>query len=445
MAASNKVIWTEGMFLRPQHFQQQNRYTERFIHQKTGSIENFPWGFTELSLESDALAQGKLAISSMSGIFPDGTPFNAPDNDPLPPTIDIPENISDVIVYLCIPLERDGFLESEWNDQESSLARFASYNFDARNNTTESGEAARIQVGRLKTQVKLSSEDLSGYSTLPLAYIQESTPESPIKLDRGFIPPLLACSASSVVVSYLEEVKGLLNKRGEALGHRLADSGRSGSAEIADYLLLQVVNRVEPLIDCLHNLPRLHPFELYQNLVQLNGELSTFTASSKRPAPLPRYKHGDLKTTFLNVITPLRQCLSMVLEQNAISLELVERKFGMHVAPLTDRSLISTAFFVVAVKADMPTEELRVRFPSQAKIGPVEVIRSLVSTQLPGIALSPLPVAPRQIPFHTGFVYFELQRGTDLWKSMAKSGGFAIHIGANFPGLIMELWAVRNS
>lgn len=444
MSVSNKVIWTEGMFLRPQHFQQQDRYFEKFIQGKTGAIDNYPWGFTELSFENDTLTQGKLAISSMSGIFPDGTPFSAPENDPLPPPIEIPDQISDVTVFLCIPLKRDGFLESEWNDQESSLARYKSYNSDARNNTTEAGETARIQVGRLKAHVKLSTEDLSGYSTLPIAYIVESSPEKPVLLERGFIPPLLSTSVSSKVTSYIEEVKGLLNKRAEALSHRLADSGRSGSAEIADYLLLQIINRVEPLIDCLSNLRNLHPFELYKTLAQLSGELSTFSTSSKRPEPLPKYKHNDLKSTYDNVMTQLRQSLSTVLEQSAISLELVERKFGIHVAPLTDRSLINSAFFVIAVKADMPAEILRARFPTQAKIAPVEVIRDLIATQIPGIAMRPLPVAPRQIPFHTGYTYFELQRGTEIWESMSKSGGFAVHIGADFPGLMMELWAVRN-
>ncbi|EQD50471.1 hypothetical protein B1B_11229, partial [mine drainage metagenome] len=31
MTQNNKVVWSEGLFLRPQHMQQQERYLERFV------------------------------------------------------------------------------------------------------------------------------------------------------------------------------------------------------------------------------------------------------------------------------------------------------------------------------------------------------------------------------------------------------------------------------
>ncbi len=100
--------------------------------------------------------------------------------------------------------------------------------------------------------------------------------------------------------------------------------------------------------------------------------------------------------------------------------------------------------FVLAVRADTPAEELRRRFPSQLKIGPVEKIRDLVNLQLPGIALQPIPVAPRQIPYHAGFVYFELDQANELWSQLKASGGIALHVGGEFPGLKMEFWAIRG-
>ncbi|MBV5335487.1 type VI secretion system baseplate subunit TssK, partial [bacterium] len=88
-------------------------------------------------------------------------------------------------------------------------------------------------------------------------------------------------------------------------------------------------------------------------------------------------------------------------------------------------SLLTVATFVLAVNADMPTEALRRNFPALVKIGPVEQIRELVNVQLPGIRVRPLPVAPRQIPFHAGAVYFELERGSPIWNQLAQSGGIA--------------------
>ncbi|MCA0894678.1 type VI secretion system baseplate subunit TssK [Microbulbifer agarilyticus] len=445
MSANNKVIWSEGMFLRPQHFQQQDRYLEQVLEARTGALGPYTWGLIELAIDSEPMAMGKLSLSRISAIFPDGTPMLSPENENLPDVLDVPVNTRDEVVYLCIPMKRPGSQESVRDQEDLSQARYQAFNFDARNSASSSGEAARIQVGKLRTCLKLGSEDLSGYAAIGIARIRERQPEKPIELDTDYIPPLLNADTSAVIKAYIEEVKGLLDHRGNALGHRLSDSGRSGSAEIADYLLLQVVNRFEPMLKQITAQPRLHPHTLFIELLQLAGELSTFTAANKRPPEIPHYMHENLQQSFSGLYSALRQSLSTVLEQTAMPMDLVERKFGIYVAPITDPSLVKTASFVLAAKADMPGDLLRSRFPGQAKVAPVEAIRELISAQLPGLSVRPLPVAPRQIPYHAGFTYFELERTGDLWQAMQRSGGFAVHLGAEFPGLAMELWAIRNN
>jgi type VI secretion system protein ImpJ len=141
----------------------------------------------------------------------------------------------------------------------------------------------------------------------------------------------------------------------------------------------------------------------------------------------------------------LRQSLSMVMEQTAIPIELQDRKHGIRVSVIPDIDLQRNAQFVLAVNAQMPGETLRVRFPAQVKIGTVERIRDLVQLQLPGVTVRPMPVAPRQIPYHAGFTYFELDtRGNEMWKQLETSGGLAIYLAGEFPGLELEFWAVRS-
>ena len=140
----------------------------------------------------------------------------------------------------------------------------------------------------------------------------------------------------------------------------------------------------------------------------------------------------------------LRDALSRVLEERAIPIPIQERKYGFRVAPLGDRTLLADANFVLAAHAKINTETLRNRFPAQVKVGPVEEIQNLVKLALPGIALRPLPVAPRQIPFHAGFVYFELDRNSELWAKLEHSGGFSMHVGGEFPDLELEFWAIRE-
>jgi len=100
--------------------------------------------------------------------------------------------------------------------------------------------------------------------------------------------------------------------------------------------------------------------------------------------------------------------------------------------------------FVLSARADIAEDALRLHLPAQIKIGPVERIRQLVNAAMPGIALKPLPVAPRQIPYHSGYAYFQLDQQSDFWNELKQSGGFAIHVGGDFPGLELEFWAIRQ-
>ena len=134
----------------------------------------------------------------------------------------------------------------------------------------------------------------------------------------------------------------------------------------------------------------------------------------------------------------------MVLEQNAFQIELMERAYGVRVAVIANQELIKSATFVLAVASDLPGEQVRKQFPTQVKIGPVEKIRDLVNLHLPGVGLRPLPVAPRQIPYHAGNNYFELDTASEFWRGLERSGGLAMHIAGDFPGLKLELWAIRT-
>ena len=223
-----------------------------------------------------------------------------------------------------------------------------------------------------------------------------------------------------------------------------APGGSRGVAEFGDFLLLQSVNRWQKLLAHWADAGNIHPEDLYSAFVQMAGELATFTEPTRRPNSYPAYRHDDLQRSFAPVVADLRRSLSAVLEQNAVAIPLQERRHGVRVGPIVDRSILRASTFVLTVQADMPTEQLRRSFPSQVKIGAVEHIRDLVNVLLPGIAVRPLPVAPRQIPFYAGASYFELDRNSPHWQQMQASGGFAIHVSGDFPNLRMELWAIRG-
>lgn len=445
MSWNSKVIWSEGMFLQPQHLQQHDRYIEKLLEGRTRPIAAYGWGFSALVLDEAALALGKVAISSARGIFPDGTPFDFPADNAAPLAFDFPADAKDEVVVLALPLRRDGSLEADLaGDDPSALTRYATSEFDVMDNTLASAQAALVQVGDLRMKLMLKRDITDAYATLNVVRAVERRADNQLVLDKAYIGPTLASGENGILAGYVREIHGLLHQRGEALGHRLSQPGRGGVAEIADFLLLQTVNRHEPAFKHLGEISVLHPRELFGVCVMLAGELCTFSRESRRPPDYPEYIHDEPHLSFGPVMADLRRSLSMVLEQTAIAIELQDRKYGVRVAIIPDAELLRSAAFVLAVNAQMPVNALRVRFPTQVKLGPVERLRDLVNLQLPGIVLRALPVAPRQIPYHSGFTYFELERGSEMWKQLQNSGGLAMHIAGEFPGLELECWAIRG-
>jgi type VI secretion system protein ImpJ len=444
MNEKGKIVWSEGMFLRPQHFQQHDRYLANLIRGCCEPLQSYGWGFAGLSLDQGLLRIGKVALTEARGIFPDGTPFNLPEDDALPLPLDVPADIYNETVYLMLPLQRPETVDSDSELYPDGLARFRSFALERRDTNSGFESKAQLQVGGLKTRLELQSRERSGYACLGICRITEKQADQNVLLDERYIPPALNCLANPKLSGFIRELQGLLNARGEALADRVTQSGHGGVAEIADFLLLQLVNRFQPLFNHFAQCSALHPEDLFRQLIQLAGELSTFFLQGKRPAALAAYDHDDLQLSFNAVMEELRQLLGMVNMPLATRIPLSKPRFGIYAAKKPDTELLENAVFVLAANAQVPAEHLRTNFPRQIKIGPVEEIQLLVGSALPGISIQPLPVAPRQIPYHMGFSYFELNKQSEIWQKILTSGGFAFHIGGNFPGLELEFWAIKK-
>jgi len=443
MSETNRIIWSEGLFLRPQHFQQQERYLEALLEGRAGALRPYAWGFSELEIERDLLAIGKVGLRRARGVFPDGTPFSMPDNDPLPPPLSIGPEVRSEVLHLAVTLRKAGATLALRNGP-ADAARYMRRDYESRDISSDSTEFADLEVAALNGRLQRDSDPGEDFARLPLAHVIECRADNRVVLDDGFIPTVMRSTAAPVLATFLAELQGLLHQRGEALAARAVASGRGGAAEIADFLMLQSVNRYEPVVSHLAASGSCHPEDLYRLGLEIAGDLFTFTSSARRPPKFAAYRHEALRVSFEPLMQSLRAALSAVLERSAISLPLAQKKFGISVATVSDTALFDDAVFVLAARADVPADELRTRFPLHMKLGPVEKIRDLVNLQLPGIGMQPMAVAPRQIPYHAGSVYFEIDRAGELWRQLQISGAIAVHQSGEFAGLQLELWAIRS-
>ena len=451
MSWRSKVIWSQGMFLQPHHFQQEARHVEHLIDVRVRACGPHAWGFTELVLDEGLLALGRLGLVRASGVLPDGTPFMVPTTDAAPVPLDLPPDVKGEIVYLGAPVSRSGITEIDFGDgaiantstASHDLCRFRATNEELRDHTNASDEPEPIQTGALNLRLVRARDATDAFALLGVARVVERRVDNQVVLDRGYIAPQTRIEATAQLSATASLLHGLIQQRAHLLASRMGQLGH-GISEMADFLMLQALNRAEPVFRQHAGSPHVHPNEFHLTCLQLAGDLSTFATDARCPPEFPLYRHVDLNATFTPVVDALRRMLSVVLERNAQQIELIERARGVRTGVFSDPELARQSNFVLAVNAQMPSDQLRQRFPSQSKLGPADRLRDLVNLQLPGVTMRLLPTAPRQLPFHAGFHYFELDRGGELWKQIERNASLALHVAGDFPGLELELWAIRQ-
>ncbi len=423
------------MFLQPHHFQQETRYLERLVDARARCVTPFAWGFNELQLDDGLLALGKLGIARASGMLPDGTPFAMPHIDPLPAPLEIADEVKNELICLALPLQREGLNEFDFGNGAATdeMSRFEAVQEDARDNTDAAEEPVTIQTGRVRMRFVRSKEARDAFALLGVGLVLERRSDGQIVLDRSYIAPQTTIDASRQLSASAELLHGLVQQRAQALAARMGqlEPRRLGARRLPDAADAQ-------------------PKRAGVRAARGDAERASARAPSRLPAAGRRPCHAwqapraarpaSRRTGTTTCAAASRRCSTSCAAccrpcSTRRSCRSIWSIASMACAPRWSptSSCCATPASCSRSTPQMPAEQLRQRFPAQTKMGPVDRIRDLVNLQLPGIGLRPLPVAPRQLPFHAGFFYFELDRGSELWKQVEKNGNVRDARGGRLP------------
>jgi type VI secretion system protein ImpJ len=439
MSLRGRPLWFEGQLVRPQHMQQQQRWFEVAFEDQIRRAP-YSWGVISLDLDPSFLPLGKVGIAHCRAVLPDGTAIEIPGRDPGPDPISIPPDIANRLVRLAVPARA-----GDGPEVGVAGARYRLMQQQARNSTGAS-QIGEVSVGLPNLGLILEGESDGELVSMPLARIERVDASGQVLLDSNFVPPSVRLGAHPLFAAFAREITGMLAGHGNLLAARIDPSRANASvAGMIDFALLHLINTYEPLFASFARTPDLPPYELHRAALMLGGALATFSRTDRRPSAMPDWLHADPGPSLTQLAKIVRDLLSVLTIDTAIALPLEFRGQGLFVSTIADRGLLSGASFVLVVSASVDPEQLRASLPSQAKIAPAESIREIVRLQLPGIALRPMPVAPREIPYRSGSVYFELDRRSEFWPKLQASPAFVLHIGADIPGLMLEFWAIRQN
>jgi type VI secretion system protein ImpJ len=440
MSWYSKVFWSEGLFLRPHHLQQNDRYIEHLVNRRVGSVTPYPWGFAQLEIDQDLAQQSKFAVRRASGVMPDGTPFDIPADSPIPEAIDVPDGTAGQIAWLVMPLAAPNTREVDESTAESASRYIrSSETFIDSTSSLRIEEEVEIALPRLSFELRKTAK--SGYMGLGIARVLEVRDKN-VLFDERFVPPMLVCSAHPVIDGWLNRIIGWIEAKLEELARYAVDPSSGGGLQSVDYFVLQLLNRQIPALIHFQRSGYVHPESLYDELLRLAGELATFATTERRARDYPPYDHDNLENVFAPLVRDIQEFLGARLGRRAIRLEIIERAQNAFVSPIRDRSLFRTATFVLEVAARRQLVEIQNDFPHLFKLGPSTKMNEIVHANLPGVSLVHLPTPPSQIRAITDHVYFYLDRKTPLWPDFSTAPAIGMHFSGEWPELELYLWAI---
>jgi len=446
MSNSGKLLWGEGLFLRPQHFQQQDRYHEARLRDSVRALHPYCWGVNGLQVDRDALQNDTLRLLELTVFFPDGEMYAAPGDDDLPPEIDlaaIPRNQQELTFYAALPAFKHFGANFAPDGQPSNAARFAQHNADTPDLYTQ---AASAQLAYLKKSLRLISEaePRDSYVSIPLLRLRRLSTGG-FEQDPTFIPPSLSIRSAPLMFLQLRRLLDALQAKVDALyGHHREPSKnviefRSG--DMSSFWLLHTASSAYAALTHHFHHPALHPERLFQSLLDVAGGLMTFSKSWTL-ADLPTYQHGDPGPAFAKLHEIIRELLDTVISAKYFGIALNEVRPSYHLGMLDSGKIDDATTFYIAVSADIAALELVEIVPLRFKVGAPDDVEKFVLSALPGVRLQYSPQPPAAIPVRPETCYFSLESKGPMFERMLKAQSISIYAPEGLKELKLELLAV---
>ncbi|MCK6265151.1 type VI secretion system baseplate subunit TssK [Vibrio sp. ZSDE26] len=443
MDAFKKVVWQEGMFIAPQHFQQQDRYVQNYIRQNVETLAGIApfYGVTELVINHDLLKIGKLSVAHCCGLFPDGTHFDLLHEV----VIDIPQGSIETVVYLALPISLQG--NNDYGQKNSDQSRYLTHAINVFDTSTSENANVEIDVASLNISLKLNTDDVSGFTLIPVAKVLECSEAGDVILDRSFIPASLHYGASQLLIERIKEIHALINNRATNLIKRIqAGQGqKSTQSMMQDYLWLQVLNTWLPWFDLTIANPKLQTHELYSQLKQFEAQILALTPAL--PDSCKPLSQHDLYECFNPLFSNLRNMLTLVQQDSVLEyhwdMSLFEKRRLLRTI-IKDTSAVANRRLVLSVKSNINSSDLNELFPVSAKLSSNTRIVDIVRNSLSGITIKPLPIAPSELKPIQGVSYFEIDTLDKSWTEMLDNrDALAMHVDARITELEAVLYALR--
>lgn len=453
MFKAEKILWGEGLFLRPQHFQIQDTYHEQHLNQTVRATIPYAYGIQSLRFDESQLSLHILALEQCSMIWQDGEIYTAPAQDLLPEPIQLDDlNLrNEMLIYLALPILQPNKLNVSHADN-TQPSRYHSHLVETHDLFTEA-TAAEITLLRRRAEFKLldiheiPNHELDGFIYLPVGKLKRQSSGN-FELDQKFIAPLLHIESSETLNKNLKRTLNIIKAKIKTIQKNNRENEQNliefRSGDIVSFWLVNSLNTAHAMLHHIAKHPQIHPERLFSELLRLTGSLLTFSTAYEIDQ-LPHYDHHNLQSCFETLDNILRDLLDTIISSRYITISLKEIRPSYWVGSLETDKINRDSRLYLAVSSDaMPTHELIPLVPLRFKVGSTVDVEKRVVAALPAISIHHLVQVPTAIPVRSGVSYFEIEAQHELYQAMLESESICIYIPSGFKDIRLELIAIVN-
>lgn len=462
MKAPQRIVWSEGMLVAPQHMQQQDLYHERLLDRRIAALSPYPWGVVTVELDAGALGADQVRLTKFAGILPDGLyaefeagdlecPAARPIGAHFPPTARLCE------VYVGVPKELDGI--PSISDERPGMAGGGStgtksararYRALSRSVSDLVGTSADSQLAFAHRNAVLlfGDEAREDFDAIKIAEIVRDGSGALLE-NETYVPPVLRVDASAFLMGGIRRLLSLMMaKQRQLAGERRQREGAAiefSGGDVTRFLQLFALNSGIPMLNYAATNGEISPFALYLLLVEVCGQLATFSPDVD-PSKLPVFAHTDLRATFEELFARTIQLMRTTIRESYLQVPL-ETVQGIHFGKLDDERLARALHYVLAVRTDLPEEQLAQRLPGLCKIASRGQLPYILRSATPGVPIQLTHRPPSEIPVRAGTMYFTLVLQNEHWRQILEERSLGIFFPPPFDPshLKVELMAVPRS
>lgn len=420
------VVWSEGMFISPQHFQQQDRAMQYFV----AMISSFDrrdndFGLAQLEIDDAQLKIGKFGIKNAVGLFPDQTPFVMTRQV----TLDIPADTVNKIVSLALPLAMQGHRDI---GEEGENRRFVRSRLDLDDINDEQNIPLEAELASLNPRLILQGADTAGFALIEVARIQEVKGGGEVVLDRDFFPNAICLSGCGPLINRTNDLLAFVKLRINNASQRLlaAQSDQSNASLLTEMHELRALNAWTLQISQALHTQSARPRDIFHLLGTLEAELAS--VDGRAMDDYQPYDESRRQELFVHQYDRLNSRISLSQPSNVVRLEwdssLFEKRRLLQL-DVSGQQILPRQRPILAIRSNMPNIELSVLFPRAAKMVSVSSIVDIVMHGLPGIPLEYMRVPPSELRSQADISYFRIDTNHPYWEEFLKSGKqLAMHI-----------------